>query len=258
MPLSALDWHQRFELQSHWTRDTRYHLYKQVGILNSNRVLEVGCGTGVITKELSQSTIKHVFGLDINTYYLDIAGSIAPAANLLLGDAHFLPIKSKNFDFCVCHYVLMWVKNPLAVIMEMKRIAKPGGGVLVLAEPDYGGRIDYPQQLAVINEWQTTALKNQGANPFMGRKLKAIFHQSGLVDIKVGVIGAQWSSFPSAGELNSEWDIIRSDLDHLNNASEVLSSSEEIRKIDLAAWVTGERVIYVPTFYAWGRLTDKD
>ncbi len=148
----------------------------------------------------------------------------------------------------------MWVGYPLAVLLEMKRVAVSGGAVLVLAEPVYGGRIDYPQQLAVLNEWQTTALQNQGANPFMGRELKAIFHQSGLNEIEVGVIGAQWKSTIPESELHSEWEIIQSDLEYLNNTSEVLKSSEKIREIDLAAWASGERIIYVPTFYAWGKV----
>lgn len=254
MPLSAQDWHQRFELQSQWTRDIRNHIYTRAGIFNSNRVLDVGCGTGVITKELSRLAINHTIGLDINSSFINIAASIAPTANLSLGDAHKLPFKSGACDFCLCHYLLMWVKDPLKVVLEMKRVTKSGGAILVLAEPDYGGRIDYPQQLAVLNDWQTAALLNQGANPFMGRKLKAIFHLAGLVDIEVGVIGAQWKSSPSDGELNSEWKVIHSDLEYLNNASEVISSSEEIMKIDLAAWSIGERVIFVPTFYAWGKV----
>lgn len=131
----------------------------------------------------------------------------------------------------------------------------PSGAILVLAEPDYGGRIDYPHQLAVLNEWQTVALQNQGANPFMGRKVKALFHQAGLIDIEVGVIGAQWRSNIPENEINSEWEIIQSDFGYLNNTSEVSRSSEEIRKIDLAAWATGERIIYVPTFYAWGKVS---
>jgi len=254
MPLSAHDWHRRFELQSQWTQDTRYHLYSRAGVLNSQRVLDVGCGTGVLTKELSQSSINSTIGLDINSEFIDIAVSVAPSAILSLGDAHHMPFKSSVFDYCLCHYLLMWVVDPLSVLLEMKRVTVSGGAVLVLAEPDYGGRIDYPEQLSILNEWQTTALQNQGANPFMGRKLKAIFHQAGLNDIEVGVIGAQWVSTIPEHELSSEWEIIQSDFGFLSNTSEVVKSSEEIRKIDLAAWATGERIIYVPTFYASGKV----
>jgi SAM-dependent methyltransferase len=217
-------------------------------------VLDVGCGTGVLTKELSQSSINSTIGLDINTEYINIAVSVAPSAILSLGDAHHMPFKSSVFDYCLCHYLLMWVVDPLSVLLEMKRVTVSNGAVLVLAEPDYGGRIDYPEQLAILNEWQTTALQNQGAHPFMGRKIKAIFHQAGLNDIEVGVIGAQWKNTTPDHELNSEWEIIQSDLGYLSNTSEVVKSSEEIRKIDLAAWATGERIIYVPTFYAWGKV----
>jgi SAM-dependent methyltransferase len=217
-------------------------------------VLDAGCGTGVLTKELSQSSIDSTIGLDLNSEYISIAASFAPTAFLSLGDAHIMPFESSVFDCCLCHYLLMWVVDPLTVLLEMKRVTVSGGAVLVLAEPDYGGRIDYPQQLAVLNEWQTTALKNQGANPFMGRELKTIFHQAGLNDIEVGVIGAQWKSTTPESELYSEWEIIQSDLEFLNNSSEVIKSSGEIRKIDFAAWASGERIIYVPTFYAWGKV----
>ncbi len=254
MPLSPHDWHRRFKLQSQWTQDIRDHLYSRVGVLNSQRVLDAGCGTGALTKELSQSSIDSTIGLDLNSEYISIAASFAPTALLSLGDAHIMPFNSSVFDCSLCHYLLMWVVDPLAVLLEMKRVTVSGGAVLVLAEPDYGGRIDYPQQLAVLNEWQSTALINQGANPFIGRELKTIFHQAGLNDIEVGVIGAQWKSTTPESELYSEWEIIQSDLEFLNNSSEVLKSSEEIRKIDLAAWAAGERIIYVPTFYAWGKV----
>jgi ubiquinone/menaquinone biosynthesis C-methylase UbiE len=254
MPLSAQDWHRRFEIQSQWTRGTRDYIFQRAGILTAANVLDVGCGTGVLSKELTQSPIHNVVGIDINPEYIGFAASIAPAVNLFIADAHNMPFKMGGFECSLCHYLLMWVEDPLAVLADMKRVTMPGGVVLVLAEPDYGGRIDYPEPLSILNEWQTTALLNQGANPFMGRKLKALFHQAGLTDIEVGVIGAQWKGDIAQDVLDSEWEIIRSDIESLKNKPEIETTSDEIQKIDLAAWVMGERVIYVPTFYAWGRV----
>ena len=48
--------HEIFSHQEKWTRATRNHLYRRSGLLRANRVLEVGCGTGVILEELTGRT----------------------------------------------------------------------------------------------------------------------------------------------------------------------------------------------------------
>ena len=254
MPLSAHDWHRRFTLQSRWTLETRKYLYDRSGVAKSKKILDVGCGTGAISQELVRTTGTDVTGLDINQDFIEIADADNPSANFLLADAHRMPFKASVFDICLCHFLLLWVETPIAVINEMKRVTKSGGAILVLAEPDYGGRIDFPYDLSILNDWQTESLRNQGANPTIGRELKSILHQSGLMDIEVGVVGAQWTGVPSQQEISSEWEIILSDLGYLKNLSEVMRTSEEIRIIDDNAWASGDRVLYVPTFYAWGRV----
>ncbi len=257
MPLSVDNWHQRFEIQAQWTKNTRDYIYQRAEVSKATHVLDVGCGTGVLAREMAQFEIPNVVGIDINSKYLEFAVSIAPSGRFVSADAHKMPFKNSSFDCSFCHYVLMWIGNPLAVIYEMRRVTKSSGIVIVLAEPDYGGRIDYPELLSTIKEWQTAALQNQGANPYMGRKLKALFHQAGLIDIEVGVIGGQWKDEISKETLNSEWEIIQADLATLNKNTEAITASDEIHKIDLAAWELGERIIYVPTFYAWGRVSKK-
>ena len=204
--------------------------------------------------DLLQSQVEHIIGIDLNFDFIKQAVSTNPNLHLNVADAHMLPFDSGIFDCSFCHFLLMWFANPAIIINEMKRVTKPGGSVLAFAEPDYGGRIDYPEPLSILNEWQIEALKNQGANPFMGRKLKALFHQAGIEEIEVGVIGAQWTGDINQEELDSEWEIIRADIETLNNKSEAAKTSDEIRKIDLAAWALGERILFVPTFYALGRV----
>jgi ubiquinone/menaquinone biosynthesis C-methylase UbiE len=254
MPLSVDKWHRRFEIQSQWTNNARDYLFQRVDISCATHVLDVGCGTGVLSRELTKYPIPHVVGIDINNEFIDFAASIATSARFVIADANQTPMATSSFDFTMCHYLLMWIEDPLAVLYEMKRVTKPGGSVMVLAEPDYGGRIDYPEPLTILNEWQTAALQNQGADPYIGRKMRALFHQAGFIDIEVGVIGAQWKGEVSNKVLNSEWEIIQSDLETLDHNNEIFPTWGEIQKIDFAAWQTGERIIYVPTFYGLGRI----
>ena len=76
----------------------------------------------------------------------------------------------------------------------MKRVTRPGGTVAALAEPDYGGRIDFPDSLGELGQWQAFALGSQGANPNVGRRLMAEFIAADLDSVESGLMGGQWKS----------------------------------------------------------------
>lgn len=255
MPLKAADWHKRFTQQAGWTSTSRQYLFKLAGITGDSLLLDLGCGTGAIAADLTGGASRSPVGIDISTEFLALAVDLVPDGRFVNGDGHELPFRQASFDACYCHYVLMWVEDPLLVLQEMARVTKPGSAVLALAEPDYGGRIDFPVRLEPLKELQTSGLQHLGADPELGRKLKGLFHRAGLVDITAGIIGAQWTSAPSREEFDSEWEVIRHDLEVLGKEkSGLLGSSEEMQMIDREAWRSGQRVLYVPTFYALGKV----
>ena len=144
----AFDWHARFRQQSGWTRELRAYLYQKAGLNKAERVLEVGCGTGAILVELATRKSLHIHGLDIDPLRLAKAQSHTPAL-FTCGDALALPYPGNAFDITFCHYLLLWVKDPLHALVEMKRVTCPGGYILAMAEPDYSQRVDKPESLAV-------------------------------------------------------------------------------------------------------------
>lgn len=120
---------------------------------------------------------------------------------------------------------------------------------MALAEPDYGGRIDHPSELDQIGRLQTESLNAQGAEPEMGRRLAGLFSDLGLENVETGVLGGQWSGSPHLEELASEWAVIRSDLSRTLSEEQL----DGLQEMDAHAWGSGTRVLFVPTFYAWGR-----
>jgi ubiquinone/menaquinone biosynthesis C-methylase UbiE len=242
---------QRFEQQATWTQSIRQYVYQTIGLNQAKRVLEIGCGEGVILSDLLQTGVNEVHGLDIRLSALQFSAQNKTVHPYLsCGNALSLPFPADVFDVTLCHFTLMWLKDPLWGLKEMRRVTHSGGWVVALAEPDYGGRIDFPMELAQVGQMQAESLADQGADPNLGRKLSALLHQSGLKQVQTGVLGGQWSNTLSEENLNLEWQTLRTDL------AQRLSSDklEKLQILDMDAWIKGERVLFVPTFYGWGRV----
>lgn len=243
-------WHQRYVQQSRWTAQIRDHLLSKVNLPLACQLLEVGCGTGAVLFDLENRWNNRVVGLDISQSYLQKASQTSSTKRLIQGDAHKLPFLEASFDLCCCHFLLLWVESALLVLAEMRRVTRPGGWVLALAEPDYGGRIDYPEKLTELADTQTLALQKQGADVNSGRKLASRFHNAGLESVQVGCIGGHWSASPNDQEMALEWAVIRNDMKHILDEYRL----DEYEKVEAQAWTKGERILYVPTFWAIGRV----
>ena len=241
--------HERFTQQARWGDSLRRYLFERYGLSDGARVLEVGCGTGAVLSSLRGYANFEKHGLDIHLPFVRFARSYDPGTRYTCGDALRLPYAGDALDAAYCHFLLLWVPDPAAALAEMVRVTRPGGVVMALAEPDYGGRVDYPPPLAQIGQLQRESLRAQGAEPDMGRRLAGLFHAARLQEIETGVLGAQWQAKTTPGERTAEWDVLESDLrGHLSPAE-----LERMRRVNESAWEDGSRVLFVSTFYAVGR-----
>lgn len=240
-------WQARYHQQVGWTKPVRRYLLKHTCLKHNARILEVGCGCGALLAALRADGYSHLYGLDIDRQALEF---IPNDIHAIRADGLSLPFQSHSFHACLCHFYLLWAKDPLSALLEMKRVVRSGGWLLALAEPDYAARVDKPAELESSGKLQTQALINQGANPFIGGRLGELFLQVGLVNMRCGVIETQKSSGRSSTDGDMEWEVLASDLEGLLSADEL----ERLHTIDCLARVEGTRVLYVPVHYACGRV----
>jgi SAM-dependent methyltransferase len=242
------EWDQQFARQAAWTRATRTHLYRRANLLRARRVLDVGSGTGVLTEELAARTQGQVFGVDVDPVMVEYARQRGGRADYRLDDAHDLSFGDGWFDVTACHFLLMWCRNPAQAAREMVRVTRPGGAVLVCAEPDYGGRIDHPD--LPLGKWQIEALHEEGANPCLGRKLRELFVLPAVRGIDVGLIPGLWDLATLRAEFDAEWALWQRSLGDLLPPDELL----RMKRADLDAIESGARLAFMPIFYALVRV----
>jgi SAM-dependent methyltransferase len=186
----------KLERQATESASERYPLYQKVNLKDAKLVLDVGCGTGAVLKEIASLTKAKIIGIDSSPEMIQIAKeALADFENveLRVGDAHQLSFKSNTFDLTTCNLLLMWTKNPQAVVREMARVTRADGFVFASLEPDYGGEIRWPENKKVDPIFAGKAIKKRGGDPLIGRKLQMLFTRAGL-RTEMGISNLQlWS-----------------------------------------------------------------
>jgi len=255
-----MDWHRRYLQQAVWTHDLRAYLLERAGLPAARRLLEVGCGTGAVMSDLWPSEenplmpTKHsrgfACGVDTDPGAAVQCRVNAPFASVARADGLALPFADQVFDIVYCHFFLLWVRDPLAALLEMKRVAVKEGQILAFAEPDYAHRIDEPPELAFAGVLQTRSLQLQGVDVAIGSHIAELFSRAGIHVIESGQIKSQPLAPPHGQDGLEEWPMLRFDLDRLISSEEL----DRIQQLDAKARRLGVRRIHVPTYFAWGQV----
>lgn len=203
--------------------------------------LDVGCGPGLVMELFSP--LMEVKGVDIDAEMVGKAR--ARGLDAVRGDAMDLPFDDDAFDIVYCSFTLLWVKDQQKAVREMARVSRRI--VVCLAEPDYGGRICCPREVADLDGDLVTSLQKEGADPFVGRRLGQTLQEAGLA-VEQGVHQGLWSPEQLRREADAEWLSIESALRGKVGA-ERLSIAE-------AAWrrsaADGTLFVFNPVHYAIG------
>ncbi len=118
-------------LESH-TIPCAARLVKRAGIRAGQRVLDIACGTGVVSITAARLGAQ-VTGFDLTPELLERARENARVAGVKIdwheGDVEKLPFDDASFDAVVSQFGHIFAPRPEVAIAEMLRVLKPGGTI---------------------------------------------------------------------------------------------------------------------------------
>jgi SAM-dependent methyltransferase len=159
------------------------------GIATGERVLDVGCGTGVLAREARRRVGRgRVVGLDANEGMLAVAARTEPNIEWRQGDAAALPFEDASFDVVASQFALMYFPDRATSLSEMWRTLAPGGRLAIAVWAPIGRARGY-QILADLATRQCGGeVADVLAAPFVlgdQAELAELFVDSGIADANV-------------------------------------------------------------------------
>lgn len=179
----------RLEAQQSGVAEALRQALARVSLSHRPRVLELGCGTGILTRALAAALPDaQITAIDLDERLLAVARASFPATRIRFErqDAAALPYPTRSFDLAICRYVLMHQEAPLAVVGEMHRVIALGGWAIAF-EPDWAARAVYPHSdgEARLIDLAIAARRYGWPDVLMGRKLFALFRQAGFLPVHI-------------------------------------------------------------------------
>ena len=153
-------------------------------------VLDVGCGPGTITIDLARMVAPGmVLGIDSARAPLEQARKTATRegiTNVSFEQADVLALQAENgsFDVVHAHQVLLHLKDPVAALRELLRVARPGG-VVAARDTDYAAAMWWPPDPRLdlwLKVYRDVAHAN-GSEPDAGRRLLSWAHAAGAKNV---------------------------------------------------------------------------
>jgi ubiquinone/menaquinone biosynthesis C-methylase UbiE len=155
------------------------------------RLLEVGCGTGAVTRELAGwPGVAEVVGLDPSPTFLASARRHHPPTNVELveGDGRALQFPDRSFDVVVFHTTLCHVPEPERALRQAARVLRPGGWLAVF-DGDYATTSvalspTDPLQ-ACVDAWVSSSVHD----PWLVRRLPGLLEAAGFSLVRMRSFG---------------------------------------------------------------------
>jgi ubiquinone/menaquinone biosynthesis C-methylase UbiE len=170
----------------------RRRFLRLCGARPGERVLEVGCGSGVVLRDLAARVGRRgeVVGVDPSRRAIAAARRLCPRQPrqapiaLRVADGMDLPFRAARFDLAVAVTVVLHVGDPAGLVREMTRVVRPGGRV-ALQDQDFGTLALAHPDRELTDRILRGVIGRIYEEPYSGRRLPTLLRAAGLTDVRL-------------------------------------------------------------------------
>jgi SAM-dependent methyltransferase len=171
-------------------------LIEVADVPSEGHVLDVGCGTGILTRALAERVGEaNVSAVDPSEPFVEACRQRVPHADVRVARAEALPFDDQSFDAVLSQLVLNFVPDAAGAMVEMRRVTRRDGTVA-------GCVWDYAGGMTMLRTfWEAAeALDPESAAPFhegvimryaKPESLEALWVEAGLEGVRVEPLDAE-------------------------------------------------------------------
>jgi len=168
---------------------------RELSLQGGERILDVGSGLGQLARAMARCSRTRPLGIERSAEQLTEAIRLARDAGeehlveFRQGDALNLPLTETewgSFDIAHTRFVLEHVSDPLCVVQAMVKAVRVGGRI-ILQDDDHDILRIWPEPPGFQDLWNAyiAGYERLGSDPYVGRKLVSLLHQSGATPVRI-------------------------------------------------------------------------
>ena len=155
------------------------------GLRAGQRVLDVGCGPGALTRRLVAALgADAVSAVDPSAPFVAAVQDRWPGVDVRRASAESLPFADDTFDAALAQLVVHFMKDAVAGLGEMARVTRPGGAVLASVWDHAGGAGPLSTYWRAVRELDPGARDESGLAGAAEGHLTELAESAGLVDVR--------------------------------------------------------------------------